>query len=147
DDGRVPAARQTAEGADGGAPTPRAGEAGSGGGDSAPDAGNAGASQPSVLPEVGGDSATDETPGAVDDEPTATAELAVPGQTRIPRLTHLQYDNTVSDLLYLELQPSQEFTPDPVFGGYDNNQNQLRVADRLGRDYRRAAEELAERAV
>src|SRR5690606_7854159 len=70
DDGRVPAARQTAEGADGGAPTPRAGEAGSGGGDSAPDAGNAGASQPSVLPEVGGDSATDETPGAVDDEPT-----------------------------------------------------------------------------
>lgn len=72
-----------------------------------------------------------------------TVEDGVPFSTRITRLTHLQYDNTVSDLLYLDVRPSLEFQPDPIFGGYDNSAEDLTVADRLGRDYRRAAEDLA----
>lgn len=71
----------------------------------------------------------------------------VPYVTRAGRLTHKQYDNTVRDLLFIDASPSAAFQPDPVFNGYDNSIDELRVADRLGRDYRRAAEELAERAV
>ena len=81
--------------------------------------------------------------GAAEGVDPGTLEDGVPFSTRVARLTHLQYDNTVSDLLYLEVQPSLEFQPDPIFGGYDNSAEDLVVADRLGRDYRRAAEELA----
>ena len=74
-------------------------------------------------------------------------EDGVPFGTRVARLTHAQYDNTTSDLLYLTATKSAEFQADPVFNGYDNSVEDLRVTDRLGRDYRRAAEELAEQAV
>ncbi len=70
------------------------------------------------------------------------------GETRIARLTHHQYDNSVADLLYLsDVAPSAAFLPDPTFGGYNNGKNTLQVANRLGRDYRRAAESLAQQVV
>jgi len=77
----------------------------------------------------------------------STDPTGLPYTTRVARLTHTQYDNTVSDLLFLEVTPSTSFQPDAVFGGYDNSADNLAVADRLGRDYRRAAEELAVLAV
>jgi hypothetical protein len=67
--------------------------------------------------------------------------------TRVARLTHLQYDNTVRDLLGLEARATSEFLVDALFAGYDNNVDGLRVEGRLGRDYRRAAEDLAAQAV
>jgi hypothetical protein len=67
--------------------------------------------------------------------------------TRLQRLTHLQYENTVRDLLGLAEVPSSSFLADPIFAGFDNNAQALAVSDRLGRDYRRAAEELAARAI
>ena len=65
---------------------------------------------------------------------------------RLVRLSHRQYDNTVRDLLQLapEAEPSSQFLEDPPVAGFDNNASALVVKDRLGRDYRRAAESLAE---
>lgn len=69
----------------------------------------------------------------------------VPHSTRLARLTHEQYDNTVSDLLGFDVQSSSEFLGDSSISGFSNNIEELRVAGRLGRDYRRAAEQLAAR--
>lgn len=75
--------------------------------------------------------------------PGTNCKLTAP-PTALVRLTHLQYDNTINDLLGLSGQtPSQSFTPDPSFSGFNNSAEGLAVVDRLGRDYRRAAEDLA----
>lgn len=70
-----------------------------------------------------------------------------PAPTALTRLTHAQYDNAIRDLLALDERPSRSFTPDPSFAGFDNNAEGMVVADRLGRDYRRAAEDLATRVI
>lgn len=72
--------------------------------------------------------------------------LAAPA-TKLVRLTHTQYDNTVNDLLGLFETPSASFTADPSFSGFNNNAEGMVVADRLGRDYRRAAEDLATKVI
>lgn len=74
-------------------------------------------------------------------------ERVAPLGTRLVRLTHRQYDITVRDLLGIDDVPSIGFQKDPTFQGFDNNAVGLWVNDRLGRDYRRAAEELAAKAV
>lgn len=71
----------------------------------------------------------------------------VPHSTRLARLTHVQYDNTASDILGFDVQLSSEFLSDISISGFSNNIEELRVAGRLGRDYRRAAEHLAARYV
>jgi hypothetical protein len=69
----------------------------------------------------------------------------MPGPTpRLTRLTHPQYDATVRDLFGVALTPSQAFIDDPTFAGFSNNAAGLLVSDRLARDYRRAAEAVAE---
>src|SRR5690606_22144776 len=90
--------------------------------------------------ETDGDPTEGSAPVKCDDGPT-------PGpMPRLVRLTHSQYDNTVQDLLQVELdpKPSAMFLVGPGVAGFDNNAAQLVVKDRLGRDYRRAAEALAE---
>jgi hypothetical protein len=65
--------------------------------------------------------------------------------TRVARLTHTQYDNTVGDLLGVTDKPASSFAPDSADGyAFDNGIN-LRVDGRLGPQYRAAAEELAEK--
>jgi len=59
------------------------------------------------------------------------------------RLTHGQYDNSVRDLLGVEIPVAATFIPDPVVNGFSNNSDALLVTDRLVRDYQRAAEEVA----
>lgn len=77
----------------------------------------------------------------------ATCQLSAP-KTSLVRLTHTQYDNTIHELLGLTAeQPSASFTPDPSFGGFDNDAEKMVIADRLGRDYRRAAEDLATKVI
>ncbi len=70
-------------------------------------------------------------------------------QTRLPRLSHRQYDNSVRDLLGLPQTsaPARDFIPDLAVSGYDNNGDALQVTDTLVRDYQRSAELLAESAV
>jgi hypothetical protein len=119
--------------------------------------------------EGGTDTSTDSTPSTpstpsapTEDEPTGDTgdtddtgapvsceDGSQPGQTpRLVRLSHRQYDNTVRDLLQLpaDASPSSEFLDDPPVKGFDNNAAALVVKDRLGRDYRRAAESLAEQS-
>ncbi len=65
--------------------------------------------------------------------------------SRFPRLSHLQWENSVQDLLYLA-QPSglsHSFTGDPLGGIFDNNESSLIVAQGLWADYQLAAEELS----
>jgi hypothetical protein len=65
--------------------------------------------------------------------------------SRFPRLSHLQWETTVQDLLYLA-QPSglsASFTGDPLGGIFDNNESSLLVAPGLWADYQSAAEELS----
>ncbi|MFO0548640.1 MAG: DUF1592 domain-containing protein [Polyangiaceae bacterium] len=95
--------------------------------------------------------------GACDDEPDTikppgpdteglceTGDLPGP-RPRLVRLTHSQYDASVSDLLEIEgLTPSKDFIDDPVFAGFDNSADGLVVSERLAHDYQRAAEALAD---
>jgi hypothetical protein len=86
-----------------------------------------------------------ETEGDETGEPEQSCAVVSP--PRLVRMTHAQYDNTVRDLLGMSGTPSEEFLADPEFSGFDNNAEGLTVPDRLARDYRRAAEELAGQVV
>lgn len=81
--------------------------------------------------------------GEIDTDGDAEPTCGVADSPRLVRLTHEQYDNSVRDLLGVDLEPSSEFLADPEFSGFDNNAEGLTVPDRLARDYRRAAEELS----
>ena len=71
--------------------------------------------------------------------PSGTAEVL----TRLARLSHRQFDRSLTELFGYSIQRSSEFVADPIFGGYDNDVNALRVDGRLGRDYQRVAERVA----
>ncbi|MCA9719689.1 MAG: DUF1587 domain-containing protein, partial [Myxococcales bacterium] len=90
-----------------------------------------------------------DTDAAGPEDAPAGCELETPGpRPRLVRLTHAQYDSTVRDLLPgVDMWPSSQFIADPLHGGFDNNAAALSVTSRLARDYRRAAEEVAARAV
>ncbi|MEM9457195.1 MAG: DUF1592 domain-containing protein [Myxococcota bacterium] len=69
--------------------------------------------------------------------------------TRLFRLTHQQWENTVADLLYLDELTglSSEFRADPFVGGFsfDNNALSLEVDQALWSGYQRAAFDVAQR--
>ncbi|AUX28291.1 MULTISPECIES: DUF1592 domain-containing protein [Sorangium] len=69
----------------------------------------------------------------------------VAARSMFPRLSHVQWENTVRDLLRLDDRPglSASFTTDPLGGVFDNNEAALQVTPGLWSDYQRAAEELA----
>jgi hypothetical protein len=79
--------------------------------------------------------------GDGDDEALAT--------TRFPRLSHLQWENTVRDLFYLDDHTgfSSLFIGDPTSGKFDNTAANLDVTATLWSDYQRAAEQVAELVV
>lgn len=100
-----------------------------------------------------GDAVGEEDPGGTDGSSVprcgrsvcgATGELA--SATAFPRLTHLQWENTVRDLLQLGGRPnlSGTFEPDTRLSFFDNNTRALRVSGDLWADYQAAAEQLAE---
>jgi hypothetical protein len=74
----------------------------------------------------------------------ATGELAA--GTAFPRLTHLQWENSVRDLLRLDTTPdlARGFEPDTQISFFDNNTRALRVSGDLWTNYQGAAETLAE---
>jgi len=68
---------------------------------------------------------------------------------RLARLTHIQWENTVQDLLRLD-EPtglSDTFIGDGLSEGFANNAEALEVSSELWQDYQRAAEALALRVV
>ena len=106
----------------------------------APSCYEGGGGKGSGTADEGGEGGSDD--GAVD--PFCLDDEALPGaMTHFVRLTHGQYDNSVRDLLGVDDQPSQAFLGDTSVQGFTNNADNLVVTDRLARDYRRAAEEIA----
>lgn len=93
----------------------------------------------------GGEDAGDEGQGP--DGLGPAEELPAPN-TRFFRLTHVQWENSVQDLLYLDAPTglSSEFRADPFVGGFifDNNALSLEVDQALWSGYQRAAAEVAE---
>ncbi len=80
-----------------------------------------------------------------DDKPSEPSVQVV--ALRFPRLSHLQWEQTVVDLFHLDapLGLSASFTPDPDGSKpFDNNQGQLEVGPSLWSDYQTAAETVAE---
>jgi uncharacterized protein DUF1592/uncharacterized protein DUF1588/uncharacterized protein DUF1595/uncharacterized protein DUF1587/uncharacterized protein DUF1585 len=67
--------------------------------------------------------------------------------TRLVRLSHAQYANTLRELLGIDDTPEAGFAPDALNGFKFDTSNDLRVDPRLGPQYRSAAEELAARVV
>jgi Protein of unknown function (DUF1592)/Protein of unknown function (DUF1588)/Protein of unknown function (DUF1595)/Protein of unknown function (DUF1587)/Protein of unknown function (DUF1585) len=103
---------------------------------------------------AGSDASSGDSDSADDGDDGAGASLAACDGEDVPaplpnlvRLTHRQYDHTVRDLIGIDDHPSAVFLPDVSLAGFDNNAELLTVGDRLGRDYRRAAEDLAGRVV
>jgi hypothetical protein len=68
-------------------------------------------------------------------------------ETRIARLTHIQYLNTVQDLFGIADSLDLAFAPDALNGFTFDTSNDFRVDARLGPQYRAMAERLADRAV
>ncbi len=96
-----------------------------------------------------GEGGTAGTAGDADDagEGPSGDELPAP-TTRLYRLTHPQWENTVQDLFYLP-EPtglSADFRTDPSIGGFifDNNAATLEVDQALWQSYQRAAVQVAE---
>jgi hypothetical protein len=70
-----------------------------------------------------------------------------PEASPLRRLTRLEYDNTIRDLLGLDLKLAARFPPDAVAGGFSNNASVLTISPLLAEKYMEAAETLAAEVV
>lgn len=76
--------------------------------------------------------------------PDATKVPRDPGRTLIHRLSRLEYNNTIRDLLGVDTRPADKFPPDGGGGGgFDNNAATLYVPPILMERYLAAAAEIA----
>ncbi len=66
--------------------------------------------------------------------------------SRVPRLSHVQWENATRDLLRLDARTGRaaRFIPDALSGAFDNDGAALSVDQTLWSDYQRAAEAIAE---
>ncbi len=103
------------------------------------------------------------SPTAVSTAPTAPAKVANaalsaaveapdwvprdPGRVTLHRLNRSEYDNTVRDLLGVDLAPAQDFPPDDHAYGFDNNAKGLALSPVLMEFYERAAGDLISEAL
>ncbi len=99
---------------------------------------------------AGGASAGGEDDGEADGgdagEDGGEQELLEGQDSRFPRLSHAQWENTVRDLLHLSdiTGLSGNFIDDPIAGGFDNQGATFEVSATLWGDYQRASESVAE---
>ena len=70
-----------------------------------------------------------------------------PGRVTIRRLNRNEYNNTVRDLLGVDLRPADDFPSDDVGEGFDNIGDVLTTPPLLMEKYLAAAEQLAEAAI
>jgi hypothetical protein len=87
-------------------------------------------------------------PGSVDSMQAehACTPGSPPAITRLVRLTHHQYDNTINDLTGLDLKLASTFLADQHQAGFDRGID-LQVGDVLATAYRDAAEQIADKVV
>jgi hypothetical protein len=62
------------------------------------------------------------------------------------RLTRVEYDNTIRDLLGIDDRPGETFPPDEETLGFDNNASAQNVSPLLAESYMTTGEQLSERA-
>ncbi len=74
-------------------------------------------------------------------------DLRDPGRVTLRRLNRNEYNNTVRDLLGVEIRPADEFPSDDVGYGFDNIGDVLSISPLLMEKYLSAAEKVAARAV
>ena len=72
---------------------------------------------------------------------------ADPGRVTAHRLNRYEYNNTVRDLLGLELRASDDFPVDPYGYGFDNIGDVLSLSPMLTEKYMKAAEHIASIAI
>ncbi|MFT3839523.1 MAG: DUF1592 domain-containing protein [Myxococcaceae bacterium] len=72
-----------------------------------------------------------------------TSPDAVAGGDRLTRISTLQYQNLVHDVLGITAMDAASFPVDPSSGGFDNNRNVLMPTDVLVLDWNRSAEDIA----
>lgn len=77
----------------------------------------------------------------------ALCKPADPVASPLRRLTRVEYNNTVRDLLGVDLSPADRFPADEVAGGFANNAAVLTVSPLLAERYMEAAELLSAEAV
>jgi hypothetical protein len=85
-------------------------------------------------------------PGGCVGEECRTLEEVPSPSSRVARLTHAQWENTIQDLFRLPERTgiTVDFNADPIFGAFDTDQRRLTITAGLWRDYQRGAEEVAE---
>ena len=77
----------------------------------------------------------------------ADCNLNDPGRVTMRRLNRAEYNNTVRDLLGVDLRPADDFPQDDVGYGFDNIGDVLSLSPLLMEKYLRAAEKLARTAI
>ena len=70
-----------------------------------------------------------------------------PGRVTAHRLNRYEYNNTVRDLLAVNLRFADDFPPDPYGYGFDNIGDVLSLSPMLTEKYMKAAEEVAKAAI
>ncbi|WP_052376757.1 DUF1592 domain-containing protein [Chondromyces apiculatus] len=81
------------------------------------------------------------------DAPVANCEATTPGPRMLRRLSRNEYDATIKDLFGIESTWGAGFSADTVVNGFDNNAAALRVSPLLADQIRRAADEIAAKAL
>src|SRR5438876_139397 len=74
-------------------------------------------------------------------------EAPNPGRIVARRLNRTEYNNTVRDLLGVDIDSAQDFPQDDALYGFDNIANALTVSPLLMEKYLAAAEKIANTAV
>ena len=74
-------------------------------------------------------------------------DAADPGRVTIRRLNRVEYNNTIRDLLGLDINPAKDFPSDDVGEGFDNIGDVLSLPPLLLEKYMDAAERLAAQAI
>ena len=70
-----------------------------------------------------------------------------PGRVTIRRLNRNEYNNTIRDLLHVDLKPAEDFPADDVGHGFDNIGDVLTLPPLLMERYLAAAESISQRAI
>ncbi len=94
-----------------------------------------------------GSSGDEPTGGDETGEPAADCSQITPGASPVRRMTRVEYDNTVRDLLGDDTRPGLNFPAEEESLGFNNNADTLVVVPILAEQYQAAAEKLAEAAV
>ncbi|MEC7987080.1 MAG: DUF1588 domain-containing protein [Myxococcota bacterium] len=82
----------------------------------------------------------------IDSEPMQ-CEDREPGKRLLRRLSHVEFDNSITDLFGIDSEWGQHFSPDNVSHGFNNNAGALQVTTLLSDQYMNAAEQIAQTAV